>query len=331
MENVEVEEQAAEPPPEEGPKDQMGEIFNMFNRGEIDEDTFMKMLQEASKIEYERAQEVNQPPPPEEDEVQPELQMEMEAEEKPTNLSLSLLRDLIDECTDSLADSLEAELSRIVVLYVTHRAADGAFAEVAEHLLKRIKKLASEVDLAAEGDKLSASLGFSSLIRQVLKNNRYLQESGGKRSALYQDIEGEALGKLGKVELEGVGKVKGPPNYLARIMKGEKIHSNVHIAYALTNLLMEPCEPSHALLSLECYWLLPESPQFYSKLKDLSNIRDGVSSGNIQKVYDIAKGNPPIWRESSEYLPVMEEWIQQRKNGWELALELLEIYYAEEY
>ena len=41
----------------------MTEIYNMFNRGEIDEDTFMKMLTEASKIEYERAQEINQVPP----------------------------------------------------------------------------------------------------------------------------------------------------------------------------------------------------------------------------------------------------------------------------
>ena len=70
VDNLEVEEQMVQPPPDEGPKDQMTEIYNMFNRGEIDEENFMKMLTEASKIEYERAQEINQPPEMEE-EVQP--------------------------------------------------------------------------------------------------------------------------------------------------------------------------------------------------------------------------------------------------------------------
>ena len=69
--------------------------------------------------------------------------MEMEIEEKLTNLNLSILRDLIDEYTENLTDQLETELSRIVVLYVTHRAADGVFPEVSEHFLKRIKKIAS--------------------------------------------------------------------------------------------------------------------------------------------------------------------------------------------
>ena len=46
------------------------------------------------------------------------------------------------------------------------------------------------------------------------------------------------MAKLSKVELEGVTKVRGPPNYLCRIMRGEKVHSSVHIAYALTNMLI---------------------------------------------------------------------------------------------
>ena len=88
---------------------------------------------------------------------------------------------------------------------------------------------------------------------------------------------------------------------------------NIHIAYGLTSLLLYPCEATHVLLSLECYWLLPESKEFYSKKKDFSNITDGIQSGNIQKVYDIARSNPQIWQEyNSLYhnLEFVEAWIE---------------------
>jgi hypothetical protein len=90
--------------------------------------------------------------------------------------------------------------------------------------------------------------------------------------------------------------VKGPVNLLPRIFRGEKPVPQAHVAYALTNLLLFPCEPNHVLLSLECYWLLPESRENYSKQKCESSIRDGISSGNLAKVYDIAKQNPEIWQ-----------------------------------
>ena len=59
------------------------------------------------------------------------------------NHSLSLLRDLIDECTDSFTDSSDTNMSRIVSLYVVSRAADGMFDDVSEHLLRRIRKMAA--------------------------------------------------------------------------------------------------------------------------------------------------------------------------------------------
>lgn len=91
-------------------------------------------------------------------------------------------------------------------------------------------------------------------------------------------------------------KISKPLNLLGKIFKDEKTIFTAHIAYGLANLLLFPCEASHVLLSLECYWLLPESKEFYSKKKDFSNITDGIESGNIQKVYDIAKENPKIWQ-----------------------------------
>lgn len=34
----------------------MAQIYNMFNRGEIDEETLFKMITEASKLEFEKQQ-----------------------------------------------------------------------------------------------------------------------------------------------------------------------------------------------------------------------------------------------------------------------------------
>lgn len=86
------------------------------------------------------------------------------------------------------------------------------------------------------------------------------------------------------------------------------------------------------LLSLECYWLLPESKEFYSKKKYFSNITDGIESGNIVKVHQIAKENPQIWQEynnNNSKLEYVEKWIEEKCQNWELALELLAIYYQD--
>jgi hypothetical protein len=123
--------------------------------------------------------------------------------------------------------------------------------------------------------------------------------------------------------LENVPKIKKEPNLLGKVFRDDRNPVNIHISYALTSLLLYPCEATHVLLSLECYWLLPESKEFYSKKKDFSNITDGIQSGNIQKVYDIAKENPLIWQEyNSIYsnLEFVEAWIDEKKNNWELAL-----------
>jgi hypothetical protein len=132
---------------------------------------------------------------------------------------------------------------------------------------------------------------------------------------------------LTKIEFERVQKIKNPINFLPRIFRGEKPTPSAHVAYALANLLLYPCEPSHVLLSLECYWLLPNDRASYSKQKCESSIRDGINSGNLAKVYEIAKQNPEIWQQSDEYLEFIEKWIEEKRINWELALELLAIYY----
>jgi hypothetical protein len=42
------------------------------------------------------------------------------------------------------------------------------------------------------------------------------------------------------------------------------------------------------LLSLECYWLFPESKEYYKKLKHMTTIREGISTGNIDKIYEVS-------------------------------------------
>ena len=70
----------------------------MYNRGEIDEDTLIKMIQEATKIEFEKEQENNQQNFEADNpygEIEPEMELEMEMEVT-TNHNASLITDLID-------------------------------------------------------------------------------------------------------------------------------------------------------------------------------------------------------------------------------------------
>lgn len=57
-----------------------------------------------------------------------------------------------------------------------------------------------------------------------------------------------------------------------------------------------------------------------------------MESGNIQKVFEIARENPLIWQEynsRSSRLELVEKWIGEKRHNWELALELLAIYYED--
>ncbi len=47
---------------EEEGKDPLADIYMMFSRGEIDEDVMLRMIQDATKIEYEKEQQINQKP-----------------------------------------------------------------------------------------------------------------------------------------------------------------------------------------------------------------------------------------------------------------------------
>jgi hypothetical protein len=170
------------------------------------------------------------------------------------------------------------------------------------------------------------------VFNRILGNSAYLRRNEGKQNPLYLEIEEEVFKKLGGIALETVPKLKEEPRLLGRVFRDDRSPLSINLAYGLTLLLLFPCEASHVLLSLECYWLLPESKEFYAKKKDFSNITDGIQSGNIQKVYEIARDNPQIWQEYNSIfhnLEFVEAWIDDKKHNWQLALELLAIYYQD--
>lgn len=92
---------------------------------------------------------------------------------------------------------------------------------------------------------------------------------------------------------------------------------NVNLAYGFAALLIPPCQPDHLLLSLECYWLLPEPKEFYAQLKCKTSIKEGIKSGDIPKILEIVKENRTIWQEcGAGYVEWLEDWIKARKNNW---------------
>jgi hypothetical protein len=76
-----------------------------------------------------------------------------------------------------------------LTLYVLSKAVDHYFQDSTDHLLKRIKKMVSEIDLKVEGDKLNSVLSYACLFERVLNSSSYLKKNAGKQYPLYLEIE----------------------------------------------------------------------------------------------------------------------------------------------
>lgn len=80
-------------------------------------------------------------------------------------------------------------LSRIVTLYVISKAVDRHYSQLSSHLLERICKMVTEIDLRSEHEKLTAVLSYSCLFNRVIVSSKALKENGFKDNLLYKRIE----------------------------------------------------------------------------------------------------------------------------------------------
>ncbi len=60
----------------------------------------------------------------------------------------------------------------------------------------------------------------------------------------------------------------------------------------------------------------------------MTMIREGISTGNIDKIYEVSKLDPEVWRENADIV-WLENWIEHQEPNWEKALILLALYYEE--
>ena len=91
-------------------------------------------------------------------------------------------------------------------------------------------------------------------------------------------------------------------------------------------MLQAPCEANYVLMTLECYKLFSENKEFYNKTKYIDTIREGEKNGNVRKIYETAIESMDTWKEVGDP-KWLEDWVEERKPDWELALELLAAYY----
>ena len=61
-------------------------------------------------------------------------------------------------------------------------------------------------------------------------------------------------------------------------------------------------------------------------MKNMATIKEGIITGNIDEIYEVALQYPEIWRECSD-VTWLESWILDKKSNWERALSLLALYY----
>jgi hypothetical protein len=61
-------------------------------------------------------------------------------------------------------------------------------------------------------------------------------------------------------------------------------------------------------------------------MKNMTTIKEGITTGNIDKIYEVATQYPDIWRECND-VTWLESWILEKKPNWEKALSLLALHY----
>lgn len=143
----------------------------------------------------------------------------------------------------------------------------------------------------------------------------------------YDTAKDEIMAVLNnKIRVETIAKVKNIPNLFYRVIKGEKVLTKAPFIYGFISVLQAPCEANYVLMTLECYKLFSENKEFYNRTKYIDTIREGMKNGNVRKIYDTAMENIETWKEIGEP-KWLEDWIQDRKPDWELALDLLAFYY----
>ena len=49
--------------------------------------------------------------------------------------------------------------------------------------------------------------------------------------------------------MEKVNKISNPLNYINKVFKAEKPNAQIHLAYALSNFLIYPCQPAEPYLA----------------------------------------------------------------------------------
>lgn len=61
--------------------------------------------------------------------------------------------------------------------------------------------MVSELDLKAEGQKITVILAYSCLFNKILTNSQYIKKKGGKTYPLYREVEIQVTQKLAKIQL----------------------------------------------------------------------------------------------------------------------------------
>lgn len=107
-----------------------------------------------------------------------------------------------------------------MTLYVVSKAVDAHYKDLTEHLVLRIFKLVSEIDIKWEGDKLAAVLSYSSLFNRIFITSTTMKDNGYKRYLPYLNVKAELNLKLGQLEFDKIPKIKNPINLLPKIFRG---------------------------------------------------------------------------------------------------------------
>ena len=75
------------------------------------------------------------------------------------------------------------------MLYVLSRVVDKYFEDGTVHILKRAKKMVSELDLKAEADKHTSEMMYTSVFNRIFNRSEVIKKNGGKKYNFYVEVE----------------------------------------------------------------------------------------------------------------------------------------------
>ena len=220
-------------------------------------------------------------------------------------------------------DSYETAYDYILMAEICYKATEYTDPQASDLYFKYISEFLKKHN--PEKPLQPVTVAYLSLFSKMIHRSVFLEN---QTSEYYDQIKSTVLKLVDAYILKEQGVKTKSCIRLSHVKKQLPIDVNkINIPHTLLYLLRRPVE-APCVLFVKFYALLPHKKEYYQEERDRVIFEKCMRQGDIETVYKKAKKDPEIWKklDATEWL---ERMIAEQNEGWELALELLTLYYDE--